>query len=974
MFTLGALGFASPWILTALVALPALWVILRAMPPGPRLVSFPAVGLLLGLRDKRPEARRTPWWLLLLRMLAVAALILAFAGPVWRPAAQPGGTGPMLLVVDAGWSAAPNWQQTQRRMVQELEQAAGRPVAVLLADGRADDAALAFAAGPDLVRMARAARPVAWPGAFPEDPQKSLSAAPKGELQTLWLSDGADHPNRGRWMDALVARGSVTVVPPTLPVLSLQLAGPEGNALTLHGVDPNATAEAVPKVVALGPDPQGIERDLAVLTPGEAAADGDRPVAITLQPELRNRVTRFQVQAQDSAGAVVLADDRVRRRKVALVGSTVANTEGQALLSPLHYLRRALAPTTELSEGGLSEILPAAPDVIILADEPPGGETAQLAEWVQAGGTLIRFAGPRMAAAERVEDDPLLPVRLRAGGRDIGGALSWGDPRALAPFSPDGPFAGLVPPDEVTVRAQIMAEPSPELAQATIAALSDNTPLVTRAARGDGQVILFHVTANAEWSSLPLSGLFVQMLNRLVQSARGMGEVTDQAAPEAHLNATEPQADFWTAESLLDGFGRPVPPEGLAPVPNAQFSKGLPGPEMPAGLYRAGERVHALNAGTKLAPAVWPATVRMEQAARAPGLALRGWLLALAAALMALDALASVLVNRARRGGGGVGGGVGGGTGGNMGGNMGGGAPAGAVAAIVLLVLAGVFAPMPAHAQEPPAATAEEVTPDPDPRLLKAADEVALAYVVTGDPAVDRAAEAGLKGLSQGLAARTTVEPGAPIGVDLDVDDLSVLTFLYWPITDTQPAPSPAAYVRLNRFLRTGGLILFDTRDADIAGTGAPDQSAALQRLAAPLEIPALAPVPQDHVLTRTFYLLDYFPGRFDNGEVWAEAPPPDAVQTEGVPFRHLNDGVSPVIIGGNDWAGAWAIDDRGLPMFTVGRGYDGERQREMALRFGINLIMYVLTGNYKSDQVHVPALLERLRQDEIAPQPRVGQ
>lgn len=263
-------------------------------------------------------------------------------------------------------------------------------------------------------------------------------------------------------------------------------------------------------------------------------------------------------------------------------------------------------------------------------------------------------------------------------------------------------------------------------------------------------------------------------------------------------------------------------------------------------------------------------------------------------------------------------------------------------------------------------ATALWAQDDPDLRLVRAADEVALAYVITGDAEVDAASEAGLRGLSQVLTARTTVEPGAPIGIDPDRDDLSLLTFLYWPVTETQVPPSPQAYVRLNHFLRSGGMILFDTRDGDIAGLGGPDGASALQGLAAPLDIPPLAPVPDDHVLTRSFYLLRDFPGRYQGREVWAEAPPADAQAAEGVPFRNLNDGVSPVIIGGNAWAEAWAVDENGLPMFSMGSGFEGERQREMASRFGVNLIMYVLTGNYKSDQVHVPALLERLRQEEV--------
>lgn len=257
---------------------------------------------------------------------------------------------------------------------------------------------------------------------------------------------------------------------------------------------------------------------------------------------------------------------------------------------------------------------------------------------------------------------------------------------------------------------------------------------------------------------------------------------------------------------------------------------------------------------------------------------------------------------------------------------------------------------------------------DPDPRLVRAAGQTALAYVVTGDARVDEASKVGLQNLSRTLALRTTMRPGEPIGVQLDEDDLSLLTFLYWPVTPDQPAPSPGAYVRLNHFLRSGGMILFDTRDGDIAGMGGPDGSAALQALAAPLDIPPLAPVPADHVLTRTFYLLQDFPGRYQGNQIWAEAPQGTGEAIEGVPFRTLNDGVSPVIIGQNSWAEAWAVDERGLPLYNMGMGPEAEQQREMAMRFGVNLILYVMTGNYKSDQVHVPALLERLKTEE-APQ-----
>ncbi|MDP5308931.1 DUF4159 domain-containing protein [Paracoccus spongiarum] len=940
MLVLGPIGFAAPWLLAALIALPVLWLILRAMPPAPRRVAFPGVALLLGLADRVPVARRTPWWLLLLRLAAIAALILAFAGPVWKPVLQVPASGPLLVVLDAGWAAAPDWAGRQGRAERALAEAAaqGRPAALLLADGRADPGPLVLAPADTLLAGLRAAQPVSWATTYPDEPDALLADMPDGPLATLWIADGLDHPGRAALLAALAARGPVTVVPPSRPLRMLGLVEGEAPALMLAATG-EAAGQDAPAILAIGPDPQGVSRELARLAPGAATGAGGittRPVAIDLPPELRNRITRFQVEGDSHAGAVVLADDRVRRRKVGLVGDADRQAEGQQLLSPLHYLRRALAPGADLVEGGLGDVLDTAPDVVILVDQVEMAEAGELADWVEAGGLLIRFAGPRMAGFDRLIDEPLLPVILRQGGRDIGGALSWGDPRGLAPFAGDGIFAGLTAPADVAVRAQLMAQPAPELAGRTIAALSDNTPLITRDRRGEGQIVLVHVTANAEWSNLPLSGLFVEMLDRLVATAR----LTETAE-----RADDREQPFWTPQTVLDGFGRAAPAEDLAPVPAADLAQG-PGPGRPAGIYAAGERRVALNAGGgPVALAEWSGA-RVERRAETPGRDLKGWLLAAAALILVLDSLGSAAVARGGR-----------------------------VAAALLLGALLLVPPPAAWAQQGGGAQQGQGAQPADgeaainPELIRAADEVALAYVLTGDEAVDEVSQEGLTGLSLALRQRTSVEPGRPVAIDLDRDDLAVLTLLYWPVTEDQPAPSPQAYLRLNHFLRSGGMILFDTRDGDLAGVGGPDMSAALRRLAAPLEVPPLAPIPEDHVLTRTFYLLDAFPGRWQGNPVWIEAPPAGAAAAEGVPFRQLNDGVSPVLIGGNSWAEAWAIDANGYPVYPIGRGWEGERQRELAFRFGINVVMYVLTGNYKSDQVHVPALLDRLRvEEELGP------
>jgi hypothetical protein len=923
MWTLGPLGFTAPWLLMGLAALPILWLLLRAIPPAPIRRRFPGVALLLGLTDDDTQTDRTPWWLLLLRMAAVAAVILGFAGPVLNPPAERPGDGPLLILLDGTWADARDWPDRIARAEQLLTEARrlGRPAAVTtLTD---------LAAGPPEFHPAEETL-LRLPGLIPRpwepDPATldTFAAGLTGGFDTFWLSDGLARDSRAGLLAALSDRGRVTVFQSPRQTLALTSPRFEDGAILVPALRSPTGPGADVQVAAIGRDPAGTERQLATaplaFAPGEATAEA----RFDLPPELRNRVTRFEIPGLRSAAAVALADDGLRRREIALLAGS-GEAEGLELLSPLHYLRQALAPNADLLDGTLPDILLANPDVIVFADVATLTETeaTALRDWVDAGGLLLRFAGPRLAALDRAETeaDPLLPVRLRAGGRSVGGAMSWGEPKTLAPFAETSPFFGLPVPPDVSVRQQVMAEPDPTLADRVIAQLADGTPLVTRTTLGQGQVVLFHVTANAEWSTLPLSGLFVQMLERLAVSTRAL------APGAADLAGTT-----WMPEDVLDAWGELGPADTLPGVTGERIAAGRTGPDLPPGLYAGEDRrlaVNTLAADATLSPAAWPAGIPVEGLAAAPETDLKGWLLAAAILILAADVAASLAVSGRLRG------------------------PRATAALLALALLP--FAPQAPRAQD---------LTEADRFAMQATSAVVLAHVLTGDPTVDETARAGLAGLSRTLFQRTSVEPAAPMGIDIETDELAFFPFLYWPVTASQPIPSPAAYDKLNRYLRTGGMILFDTRDADLGGFGtATPEGRTLRAIATPLDIPPLEPIPADHVLTRSFYLLKEFPGRFAGPDLWVEAAPPDAEQAEGMPFRNLNDGVTPVVIGGNDWAAAWATDDNGTPLYPVGRGLAGERQREVALRFGVNLIMHVLTGNYKSDQVHVPALLDRLGQ-----------
>ena len=907
------IGFTAPWLLLGLLALPLLWILLRAVPPAPIRRSFPGVALLLGLRDETVQADKTPWWLLLLRALVMACLIIGLAGPIGNPAPVEKTQSKLLVILEGSWADAEDGDAQQRAALDLVQQSGNpeRPVMFLHLTAPEED--LVFSAASEAARAIRAAEPNAW---LPKGNWQG-QFEPLGDFDTHWLASPLDWPGRDQLVRELLRHGSVEVAMSRSSPIGLLPMRATAEGIEISALRMTAGAVQVVAVDIVGSDPSGAERRLQRADIEFAAQELRATTEVQLPLEMRNRISRLVVSGHRSAAAVRLTDDRIQRPEIAILTGETSDREGLILFAPDHYLTQALSPVADLIEGTLDDVILANPDTIILADVAKIGSNEALADWVAEGGTLVRFAGPRLAAAqfEARERDPLLPVKLRAGGRTVGGAMSWGAPKTLQSFEIDTPFYGLPTPDEVTVTAQVLAEPGPDLAPHVIARLSDGTPLVTRRQLGQGQVVLFHVTANTEWSNLPISGLFVAMLERL--------SVIGSAA---NFEPSSLAGSTWQLVQQLAGTGKLMQVDDRAGIAGDQLAQAAISPQTPAGLYQGKDRRWArniLSEDSQFSPALWPDEVRLLGQNPARSYRLGAWFLALALSALVADIVASLWISGRLRGG-------------------------------VLAVLAGALL----TSISPESASAQT----PQDQAIEASRAVVLAYVETQDARQDEISHAGLLGLSQALFQRTSIEPAEPMGLSLTHDELSFFPFLYWPVTLGQQALSPEQLRKLNRYLKGGGMILFDTRDSNIARVGqTTKEGRVLQQLASRLNLPPLAPIAPDHVLTRSFYLLQDFPGRFAGGEIWVEAPQNSGVAVEGMPFRNLNDGVTPVVIGGNDWAAAWAVDDAGEPLLPVGRGMAGERQREIALRFGVNLIMHVLTGNYKSDQVHVPELLKRL-------------
>ena len=896
------LSFGTPLILAALLALPVLWWLLRVTPPLPRRTLFPPLRLLRGLQDEEQTPAKTPWWLLLLRLLAAALLILALADPLLGRSPKLMTTGPLVLVVDNGWTAARDWEARQELITDLLRSAKGRAVAIIPTAGTVPTGLLNEG---EAARIARELKPMPWPG------DRAAAAAALGRFNfaappaLYWLTDGIDDAGSKTLRDAFKRYGGASLFAPGHSPLGLLPVTRDASGFSITAIRANAGAPQDVEAGALGVRGETLAATRLHFKRGETRAQGH----IALPMEVRNATTRLAIAGEESAGAVQLLDRGAAQRSAGIVSET-ASSEAQPILSDVYYLERALSPYAEIAKGGIAQLLDKRVSVLLLADVAKinGADMERVKDFVSKGGVLIRFAGERTTNGT----DDLVPVKLRVGGRYLGSAMAWSTAQRLAPFTATSPFNGLETPTEVTVTRQVLAEPSAEAQNRTWAQLADGTPLITAQALGAGWIVMFHTSASPGWSTLPLSGLYVDMLKRLLALSAGT-----PARELAGLTSLPPV-------SLLDGFGHAMaPPADVTPIPAKGFSQVRVSPRRPPGLYGAHEVESALNvvrAGDRLTPLPGSG---LQAYGNTHARALEPYLLAAAMALLLLDALISLLLRvftpRKLR-----------------------------WASAVLLTFV-LFVPQ-ARAQGP---TSE-----------KAALDTHLAYVKTGLADVDSVSQAGLTGLSYMLRARTSYEPPDPMGVDPERDDLSLYPLLYWPMDPRAKSLSPKALSRVADYMRNGGTILFDTRDftlGAVRGPASPGEQT-LRRLTAALDLPPLEPVPADHVLTKTFYILRDFPGRWSGGKLWVEALPP--APKNGAPPARGGDGVSPVIVGGNDWASAWAVDANGRFMSTPSPG--GELQREMAFRFGINLVMYALTGNYKADVVHAPALLQRLGNERV--------
>ncbi|QEE09017.1 DUF4159 domain-containing protein [Bartonella kosoyi] len=929
------MSFAAPFLLLGLLFLPVIWWLLRITPPSPRKELFPPFRFLPKPTHQQETAKHTPWWLLLLRLTIAALVIIALARPTWnqKPISF-SGSQPLALIIDNGWASIKEWKKRISIAEMLLAQAEKQQKNIyLVATAENDISNVEPKPAKVIKKHLMHLQPRPWP-VNRVHILKEFSKINKGKpLDIAYLSDGLqtnDDEQTFALLEELKPRNFLwylTNISDLIGITSIE--NNDGNMVariirsTTHGTTPVTLSLYDLNNQLLGQFTKNFSE-------GETTA----LVPFDVPLELRNDIAWIKINNQNHAAATFLVDSHNKVSRVALL-SPDTNEMTQPLLTPFYYIIKALQGHTQLINSGgrelstdIDHLLKQNPSVFIMGDMVNIPEKAEkkLSDFVNKGGTLIRFAGEKLSSAEHY--DSLLPVQLRQGQRSLGSIMSWTKPQKLAPFAKNSFFFDLPFPEDVTISRQILAEPIPDLFEKTWLSLSDGTPLITAAKRSKGTLILIHIAPDPTWSNLPLSGFFAQMLQKLI--TLGSYENTNLTYKEKRTMVQNPWRTI-AADGQLQ-----VPPSDVVRLVFDAQNPPHPSYHTPPGLYGVKNDFYALNllnhSSRLMKQSSLPTSLNKNPSSYdTKEKNLIGPLLGLALLLFAFDHflilwMGGIFSFNKRRN----------------------------LFFLPLIILIGLFSYDPRlHAQ-----TTENYHDS-----VEAAGATHLAYVITNNHEIDTTSKSGLEALSQFIAERTMLTPGSVTALDLDKDELSFYPLIYWPIDVKGPILTPKSLEKINNFMKHGGTILFDTRDQiksnlNLEGDATPETQR-LRTILKGLNIPSIEPASTDHVIARSFYIMPDFPGLYRGSPLWVES---SSTNKKNKNSLSLGDNVSSLLITANNFAGAWALDEKGTWKYPLVP--NDPMQRLWAFRAGLNIVLYVLTGNYKADQIHVPALLERFKRE----------
>ena len=890
------IGFSNIYALFGLLLTPIIWVIVKSFPPIPKSYNFSSFFLLEKIDYDAPKNEKTPLWLVIFRIFFFILIVLFFSKPFLKNnnSIADEKVEKYLIVADIGWSMAKDWNKF-KELVQEISQEAEKNKKEILffhSNLNTYEDLKIFKTSNSLSNYLEGLYPL--PIQFKQGSLDKLiqdeSIFKKSKI--FILSSKFDFHNFNDYYKKF------SLIKNNLN--NYYFINPLDTILIINSLKVTQD-KIICEILRLGKNSSKKEFLLSIETINNEIVyrdqhsikenENNKMINLSFPTEIFNQINSIEIIGQNHAGAKYYFDDFSKKKTIAILSDNEFYKESP-LLSPVYYLKKSLDSKHNIKVGKIDNIIKQNFSTIIIPETAkiPNEYYEKLNDWLLQGGTLIRFSGKSLVQ----EKSKFLPSQdTYSRIRNIEGQLTINNKLFISEFEKDSIFSGLQIPQDIIIKKQLIFDTYSK--QVTLLAkFNDNTPFVSMKKFGEGKIILFHIGANNDWSNLPISSLFPDMINRVLLFSKNYN-----SSNLKNLNLNKE----------IDGFGRLVSPKKIVTLDSFDKLKTIkPSFNIPPGQYENNQISVALNLSTNISQyeseKIYSSMLSNYSFKSTKDLS--STILKIILTMFILDILLTIMIKNnynffkifARKHN--------------------------------LLVFILFFLTL---------IKTDNVT----------ANETYLAYIKIKNSQINNISENGLETIRNLLITRTSINPKGVIGLDIKNDNIYSYPFIYWPLTKNLLSIEKPEITKIKNYLNNGGIFFFDIIGFSRKNLNLKEKKfKEIRTFLNEIGANELSIIPKGHTLTKSFYLLNKFPGKWDNRILF--------IENNNLEYK---DGVSSIILGFNDWAKAWAVDNNNLPLFPVVPG--GERQRELSYRFGINIAMYALTGNYKSDQIHSKSILKRL-------------
>ena len=898
---LKSISFANPYAFWVLFSLPIIFWVIKSLPPSPASFNFSSLYLLRAIKTESIVKNKCPIWLLIFRILLIMFLIIYFAKPFLNHNKVEQAKENYVVYANLGWSTAAQWNKyknTIKNIMLESEKLNKNFSLVNNFDNQNKNI-IKFKSINDLSSYLDKVTPNPWQSQRKNIINELSKINYNNKTRYFYIFSVFDFYSDENFDENILINIQkqfpdleIINLIDSIKVLEKPLVKKENINIIVkrYGALPEntfvITATSFDEQILLKKEYQ-FKKNENIIYINEKF-----PISVI------NQIKKIDILGERHAASTFYFDD-FNKKKVIGILSDGKNYKENPLLSPVYYIKKALNKDNKIIINDLANLLLSNVDILIFPDAGTFEEEKSgiLDSWINNGGLLIRFAGPKLASSSTrfiTSENKIKKIRL------LGGQLSWNNDLKIKEFSKDSIFKDLIIPKDVTIKKQLLLNFSEEKNINILASLKDDTPLVSLKEMGRGNILLFHFTANNTWSDIPITPLFEDFLSRAC--------LLHQKKKNSSLNQV-------TIKSYINGFGEIEDTNKIVQFRDSlSLRNSIPSKDIFPGIYENNQLSVALNLSGNLRlnhfenKSSKQIITTNDFSKNLKDISKVFLYLFLGFAL--LDILASIFIqndvkfyrffkNKIK-----------------------------VFSVFTFLILS--------------------ILPD-DLIANDFINYTYLAYVKSIDKNKNESSFRGLQTLSKVLERRTSVLIKGVAGIDIEVDDVYHFPFIYWPMSNDFKNLSSKAKRKIKDYFNTGGVILFD---GYLLLDKQPLNTYKLKKIVSYFkEITSneLVLINKNHTLSKSFYLLNNFPGRWNKKILLVDNS-----------NMNVNDGVSNIILGFNDWASAWALDSNNYPLFPVVPG--GEKQRELAYRVGINIVMYSLTGNYKNDQVHSKSILNRLK------------